>query len=260
MFLQLKRSSLLLLIAASSGSASAATVIFSDDFQDDTIGALPAISGSNVGDSYSPVGGSITVGANPNLTGNTSSQVLRGGGVAANQNQIRAFFDGGSTSIAGITITFDFYVPSTVGNAADGVRFGLYNEALNSNGYFWRFDRVNASIGYLNTATGSTHAGSNIWQRFSVTYAAGDTAGTYDLDWSVTNLVTNSVVVSNTITGTGGFADGLTAGLLLEVNDTNDADNFLGYIDNVLVTIPEPSSGLLGIFALGFLAQYRRRN
>jgi hypothetical protein len=72
--------------------------------------------------------------------------------------------------------------------------------------------------------------------------------------------VTNSVVVSNTITGTGGFADGLTAGLLLEVNDTNDADNFLGYIDNVLVTIPEPSSGLLGIFALGFLAQYRRRN
>ncbi|MCB1091527.1 MAG: hypothetical protein KDL87_08345, partial [Verrucomicrobiae bacterium] len=242
MFFGIKRIFLPLLFAASASSASAAMDLFSDDFQDDSIGTPPAITGSNVGDSFSPVAGSITVGANPETNGNTSSQVLRGGGVAANQNQIHAFFDGGSTSIAGITVAFDFYVSSSAGNSSDGVRFGLYNEAGNNNGYYWRFDRVGASIGYLNTATGNTHAGSDIWQRFSVTYAAGGAAGTYDLAWSVTNLETGSVVASGTIPGTNAFADGLAAGLILEVNDTNNGNDFLGYIDNVLVTAPEPTS------------------
>ena len=89
-----------------------AVLLFSEDFEDDTIGMLPAIGGTNIGAGYGLVTNVVSVAANPDASagsGNESAQVLSGAGGSLFANNIVALFAGGAASLDGLMISYDFY-------------------------------------------------------------------------------------------------------------------------------------------------------
>lgn len=251
-----------LALIATMSMTHAATVVFSEDFEDDTIGNLPVISGSNVGGSYTNALNAISVGANPETVGNTSAQALIGGGGTPDVNNIQAMF-ASPQLIGGMTISFDFYNdrgPTGNANDPDSVRVAL--QGTGGRDVFMRNDR-DQLIKLDGTDQTETNYGEDVWQNFSATFVAVNAAaGDYTLNWTLTNLETLASISGNQsiAVNTANFANGglSASGLLLEGYDNgNDATNFFGVIDNVVVTVPEPSIALLG--GLGLLGLLRRR-
>jgi hypothetical protein len=235
------------------GVAQAATVYF-DDFQDDAIGAKPVIGAGNTGSSNA-IYGTVSIQANPKSSGNTSTQVSRGGGKAVDSNRIYGYFNGGAQPIDGMTFSYDFYSTGTT-NANNGVRFGLMQTAgfTGQNGdCYIRFDpscfvRIDA------VKQNKKSYGSDVWQHFTGTLTATDlTTRTYNLVWTLRNLETvASISGTNSIVFSDDFSNGLAAAVIAEVVDTDDeATDAYSYIDNIeVLATPKPITlGMLRVKA-----------
>ena len=109
-------------------STTAQIIVFSDDFEDEIIGATPSVGGSNAGDSYTIRVGANSIESNPETLGNASSQVYRGGGVTDNFSNVMAHF-GTDVLLDGLSLSYDFYISGDGGNANEGVRLALVGNA-----------------------------------------------------------------------------------------------------------------------------------
>ena len=231
------------------GMAQAATVFF-EDFEDDTIAARPAIGGTNIGNPYGAFNNNTEyVRANPAASGNTSAQVLRGGGAVTDISQVRTQFAGGSQLIDGMTVSFDFYVTPNALSGNSGVNFCLMGVPAGGSALI-----KNRSTGGTVNIDGllqkQTHYGASVWQHFTGTYTAIDSkALTYQLVWSITNLETAaSIGGTNRLAAfSTKFAGGVASGVFFEIQDVSDnATDFYGYIDNITVTAT-PKAVIIGM-------------
>ncbi|MEM6260021.1 MAG: PEP-CTERM sorting domain-containing protein [Planctomycetota bacterium] len=264
----MKRYGLAMLLASGlfgATSAQGAIVVYSEDFEDDTIGSLPTITGSNVGAGYQGLLNAMSVESNPEVLGNTSSKALRGGGVTPNDNRLQALFAGGAQPIDGMTVSWDFYNQGGgVLNTNDSVRVAFFDDdGLGANrDVFMRNDRdtlikLDGNDQGNGAGTGLNNFGEGVWQNFVAVFT--DDGSTYTLDWTLTNLETNAQISGSEDNITiNNLQDGTALGLHFEIFDLDNSANFLGYIDNVTVeVVPEPAS--LALLAMGGLLMAGRR-
>ncbi len=265
----MKRSTFALLLASGlfgATSAQGGIVVYSDDFEDDTTGSLPTITGSNVGAGYQGLQGEVSVEANPEASGNTSSQALKFGGGVLNSNRYQALFDGGAQSIDGMIVSWDFYNQGGgVLDTNDSVRIALFDDdGLGANrDVFMRNDRdtlikLDGNDQGNGAGTGLNNFGEDVWQNFVAEFTL-TSPNNYTLDWTLTNLETSAQISGSQAITTIALQDGTALGLHFEINDTNDnATNYFGYLDNVSVeVVPEPAS--LALLAMGGLLMTSRR-
>jgi hypothetical protein len=288
------------LIGGALQQAAQAVVVYSDDFQDEVLATtFPAIGGSNVGDPYvafdSPSAGSanifktrgtLTVTVNPEVNGNTSSQVLRG--VRENSTtapqfvRVAAPFAGGIAPLDGLTLSVDIYNPTPVtANTANGMRIGFIstNDPLFTTPFgsrptstftvrdLFTFVETDTTFQIDGTPDVGVNYGADTWQNFSMTLALSDdilttTTVEYTANWKLTNLETTATINGSKIVGIANNFDSLgvaARGLMFEFAGTS---NNVAYVDNVSVTaIPEPTAYLFGSLAscLGGLGWFLRR-
>ncbi|HEV7302078.1 MAG TPA: PEP-CTERM sorting domain-containing protein [Tepidisphaeraceae bacterium] len=246
------------LTALMAAQASAA-IVFSEDFQDDTVGELPT---GTTGYTIRPNG---TNGTTENITANRYVRVADGGAIGtAGSNKYLEFNDnqtGGSNSntsfvfgaapgVGGaLALQFDLYEYTAV-QASPGpltVRlFGGSNDAAGSG------PQLNFTDGAITAANNATFSASyTLGQTNTYTLSVDNNTKTYDL-FQNGNLIGNDLayVVSNlnTITGISFL--------------TNQTSAQRVAIDNLLVSdtavVPEPTS-LVGVVLLGGLLRRRRR-
>lgn len=203
-------------------------------------GLVDAFPSGDTGDSFTAGAGVQWVGANPDTTGNSSTQVLAGGDQSDNFNQGIVLFDGGSQSVNGLNISFDFYNAGSNGNANEGVRVAFRNSANDASGFFIRNDR-DGTCKINGTDDPTPNAGQDTWQHFSGTFVESTpgVVGSYDFTYVLTNLETGVEITSGILASQapGAFADGYSAGLFLEIADPNDPVGFTGMVDNVSVVL-----------------------
>ncbi len=220
-------------------------VVFHEDFEDESVGDNPALGGANIGGSYLFESGSADVRTNPESFGNVSARVLRGGNVASNSNAWTGFF-GRAVEIDGMHLEFDFYSGADGSDDGDSVRVALVGSGGGERSTFIRNDR-DGLIRLSGEDQTVTNFGPDAWQRFRGTFQAV-APGDYLLDWQLTNLETNETrggTLPVDLTSSS-FPDATRAeGVFLEIFDPSDADDYLGYLDNVTVTIPEPDGEAL---------------
>ena len=229
--------------AGYSGIPQAGTVFF-EDFEDDTIGARPAIGGMNIGNPYGAFNNNTEyVQANPEAGGDANAQVLRGGGAASDIGQVRTQFAGGGQLIDGLTVSFDFY-SSWSADVSSGVNFCLMGVPAGGSALI-----KNRSIGGVINIDGHTQSqvnfGSNVWQHFTGTYTAiNSETRTYQLVWSLTSLKTSaSIGGTNSLAAfSTNFLGGVASGVFFEIQDVSDTADYYGYIDNIQVTTPTPAT------------------
>jgi hypothetical protein len=272
------------------GSANSA-VVYSENFEDETVNAYPSIGGSNVGSGYTAFTattgslgsrGTYSIVANPELIGNTSAQVLRGvrdnaaGGGTLNQLRTVAKFGSNGVdlnwNINGLDLTFDFYVTGAqggTGTTTEAARVALVFDgdvAITGSGTSAQRNAFNHNQVGGNSAAGlndSTNVvgpvAASTWYRYNIRYTLNDNPSNatiqYDAAASLTNLETSTSVAASFVQGisiTNVFGLGLrAAGLMIETS--GDLDGFTAYYDNFSVSaVPEPASfALMGIVSVG---------
>ena len=243
----------LLAVALLATSAQATPLpVFSDDFENDTIGSNPV--NPDIGlpwDNEKSPG--VTVIANPYSAaggGNTSTKVLS----LLNKGEMDGNF-GTGIAFQGAQISTDFYIrdDATVNKitmkfrTAAGV--GPFNLNLKQNGEV----TGGSAVGTL----AITHYGTNVWQNATWSFDYTGTGDLWDVDLAFTNLAT-SATKSNT------FKDielaGAISDVFTEVTPRGQGGGTV-LVDNIQV-VPEPSTGLLltlGLTALSFRRRHTPR-
>jgi len=242
-------------------TTSASIVVYQEDFEDDTIGNAPVISGADIGaGGYSAPVGNLSVGANPDASGNTSSKVLlHAAGEAAGFNEIVVDF-GAAYDMDGATVQFDFWISGS-GGAQDGARGFFWNSTEAAGTLFNRFDGNSTAAKIAGGSVGSHH-GNGIWQRFTVSYSLveGET-NLYDVDWGIEDLEGAGGTLSGSKQGThANWAGGQASEFKIQLVDQTSGADIGVAMDNFQVSvIPEPATlGLVSAFG-GVLLFFRRR-
>jgi hypothetical protein len=158
-------------------------------------------------------------------------------------------------------MSFDFYNTYLSGsdlNDADAVRFYL----VGTDGASVEAEiRLHRDGGFFidGNAVNSASPTTNAWQRFSGTFQVTATTGVFDLEWTLENLET-----SNTTSGvnTVNLNDGawaanmldstLANGIRLYVYDKKNNEDYLGYFDNVSVSLDGGRPGPYSIWVDSF--------
>ena len=245
---------ILLAVALLATPTQASTIVFFDHFQSDTVGNNPVIGSGDTGTSWSDeVAPGVEVVSNPDMTGNTSSQV--------HQLFHKGAMDGNfSTGIPfdGATLSTDFYISSDSASNKITMKFrtaagwGPFNLNLKQNG--------DVTGGLAVGALAINHYGSDVWQRATWSFAHTGTGNFWDVDLSFTNLKTPA---TNSNTFTLELAGLTTSDVFTEVTPRGQSIGSM-YVDNIQVsTVPEPSTGLLltlGLTALSFRRRYTPRH
>ena len=241
---------ILLALALLATPIQASTIVFFDNFQSDTVGSTPVIGSGDIGLSWShEVAPGVEVASNPDMTGNTSSQVLQ----LWNKGEMDGNF---STGILfdGATLSTDFYISSDSASNKITMKFrtaagwGPFNLNLKQNG--------DVTGGLAVGPLAINHYGSDVWQTATWSFSYTGTGNFWDVDLAFTNLDTPA-------THSGSFnveLAGLTASdVFTEVTPRGQSTGSM-YVDNIQVsTVPEPSTGLLLTLGLTALSFRRRR-
>ena len=219
-----------------------AVPVFRENFEDDTPGLVPAIGVMDVG-SYAAFDNATYVQPNPELNGNASSRVLRAGGDTLDNNRIYGYFAGGPRLVDGMTVSFDFYFSENTGGFANNsIRFALEAEGFTPGstvGDAYLRNDPGGSIKLDGTIQAELNYGTNVWQNFTATFVE-TAAGTYDLEWSITNLEDASSIggtQAGVAINLANFVDGKAAAFVMELWDVGNADDYYDYIDNITVTV-----------------------
>ncbi len=258
-----------------------ALTLFSDDFENDTLGSLPTIGGGDIGSGYTQVSATV---ANTDVENDAASvtlearagQYLNAANDGVESGNIIADF--ASQSSGTLTATFD----ANVIGAADGgsvrmtfMNAGSYVSGIHS-GYlvtgFWLTDQAEISlpagvdaddvvIAYHDgsiykvlkkdggtEAEGAAIDGEGLWHTVTLTQDAA--IGGFP-QFSLNGVLLESIPLGNSL----GDIDGLHFG-------SNGGENSQGYVDNLSIDgIPEPCSAVLLVLGslLGFAGLGRRQ-
>ena len=227
-----------------------AATVFSDDFEDDTVGGNPVIntSAGNIGSIWdNEVSPGVTVVANPFPTGNASATVL--------QLHHKGEMDGNlSTGILfdGATLSTDFYISSDAATNKITIKFrtaagtGPFNLNLKQNGEV----TGGAAVGIL----AITHYGADVWQSATWSFAYTGASNLWDVELSFTNLATGDTT-SDTFNN---LALAVTTSDVFTEVTPRGQDGGTMCVDNIQVSaVPEPTTALL--LTLGVLGMAARR-
>ncbi len=246
-----KNALFLLAVMAVLPAAHAGTIVYQDDFEDDTIGNAPLISGSNIGaGGYSAPVGNLSVGANPDASGNTSSKILlHAVGEAAGFNEIVVDF-GAAYDMDGATVQFDFRISGDGGGVQDGARGFFYNSTEGKGTLFNRFDSEDSDVKIAGGVVGSHHGG-GVWQRFTASYSLveGET-DLYDVDWGIEDLEGTGGTLSGSKQGThANWAGGKASEFKVQLVDQTSGADIGVALDNFQISVETGSTTPLPIIS-----------